>query len=79
MKILSPRFADYIHVGAGVSGEGSVVLAGLNLKLFDGVGVGNRDSSGELRATLQVVDSYAVHLEIVVQYRSSVGDEPRAG
>ena len=41
-------------------------MAGLNFKFLNGIGIGNRDTSAEVAALLDVVDADSIHLEIVV-------------
>src|SRR5262249_53982757 len=43
------------------------------------VGIGDGDATSKLGAALQIVDSYSIHLKIVVEDRSAIRNESRAG
>jgi len=78
VKIVGSPLCDNIDIRASISSIGSVVLAGLHLEFLDRVRVGDGYSSAKVTAALQIVDSYSIHLNVVVALPSAVRGNGRA-
>ena len=66
MVVIGPCLRDHSDVGSGAATESCVIKSGLDLELFNRIGVGNRDATAARAGTQYITHAKTIDLPVVI-------------